>query len=278
MTMRARFISLPPSPQDFITSPPKKGLFHWSRPMLSEIFKVKPRTDSGTNLESMKTDLNLGLPSTEPKISTSNPKDWSIYFRYTHEGKPHLLKYREGINRIKNKSQRMTEAQKLCQSRLEWLQMGWNPVIDPQFLLRRISSRKGVKEMLLNEALDWALSKKSIKGSSRNDECSKARSFSNHNYNKYISCLRSMLSELLNYRLIAANPLLDFKDRVVPESNKYAAYTEDEKQAIEKHLLRVHPKLFVVMSVVYHTGIRPQEALELRITDIDLKAEIITIA
>jgi integrase len=281
--------------------------------MLSEKFKVKLGTTSGTNLESMKNNLSLGVQYTDPKISTSDPKDWFIYFRYTHEGKPHLKKYREGINRIKDKSQRIVEAQKLCHERLEWLKMGWNPVIDPEYLLRRISSRKGIKEMFLNEALDWALSKKSIKGSSKDDyrcilaflketatrigfsllpisqvdrticlelvdECAKDRGFSNNNYNKYISCLRSMLSELLNYRLISVNPLLDFRDRVVPESNKCAAYTEEEKQAIELHLSKVHPQLFVVMSVVYHTGIRPQEALELQVKDIDMKEGIITIA
>jgi len=261
----------------------------------------------------MKKDLILGHPYTEPKISTSDPADWFVYFRYTYEGKPHLKKYREGINRIKHKGQRMLEAQKLCEARLSWLEQGWNPVIDPDFLLRRITTRKGAKELLLNEALDWALGKKSIKGSSMDDykcildfvketatntgisllpisqvdrticlelvdECAKARNFSNNNYNKYISCLRSMLSELLNYRLIGSNPLLDFKDKVVPESNKYAAYTEVEKKVIAAHLSKIHPQLLVVMSVVYHTGIRPQEALELRINDIDLKEGIITIA
>ena len=32
-----------------------------------------------------------------------------------------------------------------------------------------------------------------------------------------------MYSELLNRRVITVNPLLDFKDKTVPESNKYAA-------------------------------------------------------
>lgn len=261
----------------------------------------------------MEKDLSFQPVYTEPKISASSPKDWFIYFRFTQGGEPHLMKYREGINRIKHKGERMIQAQKLCNERLDWLKQGWNPILDPKFQLRKVASRKGAKEMPLNEALDWALSKKSIKGSSKNDyrcmldylketatkmglnllpisqvdrticlelvdECAHGRGFSNHSYNKYISCLRSMLSELLNYRLITVNPVLDFKDKIVPESNKYAAYTEEEKQQIERHLLQVHPRLFLVMSVVYHTGIRPQEALELQVKDIDLLENIITLA
>ena len=54
--------------------------------------------------------------------------------------------------------------------------------------------------------------------------------------------------------------------------------TADDKARISQHLARVHPQLFIVMSVVYHTGIRPQEALHLLVRDIDMQEEIITIA
>lgn len=207
----------------------------------------------------------------------------------------------------------MIKAEQIRQSRKEWLEMGWNPITDPEFKLRRITPKQGKKALYLNEALDYALSKKSLKDKSVKgygsmlrfikevavktghnlleisqvdrgacldliDECAKVRKFSNHNYNKHISVLRAMLSELLNYRVINVNPLLDFKDKTVPESNLYEAYTEDEKARISIHLAKVHPQLFVVMSVVYHTGIRPQEALELLVRNVDMKEGIITIA
>jgi integrase len=110
------------------------------------------------------------------------------------------------------------------------------------------------------------------------DECSKERDFSNHNYNKHISVLRSMFSVLVNYRILNLNPLVGYEDKDVPESNLYQDYTENEKERIYKHLLKVHPQLFVVMSLVYHTGIRPKEVLALKVDNIDLGNLIITIA
>jgi integrase len=87
-----------------------------------------------------------------------------------------------------------------------------------------------------------------------------------------------MFSVLLDYRIVGVNPLLDYKDREVPESNLYQDYTEDEKARITHHLLKFHPRLFIVMSMVYHCGIRPKEVLALRIKDIDLDDLLITIS
>ncbi len=199
---------------------------------------------------------------TVPAISFSDPNDWFIYFRFTHQDKEYLRKYREGINRIKDRAQRMAQAEQLRQEREDWLKKGWNPIVDPEFKLLRITNKNGKIQMNLCEALDYALAKKSLKNRSlqdyRNivsfikevaintghslldvaqmdrptsldliDECSRIREFSNHNYNKYVSCLRAMFSELLNRRIITVNPLLGFRDKIVPESNKYTAYTTD---------------------------------------------------
>ena len=75
---------------------------------------------------------------TVPEISIANSKDWFIYFRFTHQGKEYLRKYREGINRVKDKAEKMALAKKIRQEREDWLKMGWNPIIDPDFKLRQI--------------------------------------------------------------------------------------------------------------------------------------------
>jgi integrase len=87
-----------------------------------------------------------------------------------------------------------------------------------------------------------------------------------------------MFSVLLDYRILNYNPLLDYKDKEVPESDLYQDYTESEKERIARHLLNIHPQLYVILSVVYHTGIRPKEVLALKVDNIDLEAHIITIA
>jgi integrase len=243
---------------------------------------------------------------TIPEISISNPQDWFIYFRLTHNGKEYLRKYREGLNRIKDKSERMTQVKQLCQLYKEWLEKDWNPIIDPEFKVRHIKPIQVKQDRYLKEAMAFALSKKKLSTKSKLgyksmldfigevaskhgydllplsqfdrgvclsliDECAKEREFSNHNYNKHVSVLRSMFTELLDYRIVGLNPLLDYKDKEVPESDFYQDYTENEKERIAKHLLNVHPQLFVVMSVIYHTGIRPKEVLALRVKNIDLE-------
>jgi len=261
----------------------------------------------------MEQKLTIAGRYTIPEISIANPKDWFIYFRFTHDGKEYLRKYREGLNRIKDKSQRMAQAEKLCQLYKEWLEKSWNPIIDPEFKIRHIRPIQAKQEMYFKEAMTYALSKKKLAKKSKLsyrsmldfigsvaskhgydllplsqfdrgvclslvDECAKERSFSNHNYNKHISVLRSMFSVLLDYRIVGFNPLLDYKDREVPESNLYQDYTEDEKARITHHLLKFHPRLFIVMSMVYHTGIRPKEVLALRVKNIDLEELFITIS
>jgi integrase len=250
---------------------------------------------------------------TVPEISISNSKDWFIYFRFTHQGKEYLRKYREGINRVKDKGQRMIQAEQLSQKYTDWLKKGWNPIIDPEFKVGNIKPIQGRQDMYLKEAMAFALSKKKLAKKSilgyRSmlnfigataakhgydllpisqydrgvclsliDECAKEREFSNHNYNKHISTLRSMFSELVNYRILNMNPLVDFKDKDVPESDLYQDYSENEKARIATHLLNVHPQLFIVMSVTYHTGIRPKEVLALQIADVNLETLIITIS
>lgn len=251
---------------------------------------------------------------TKPKIITANSNDWYVYFRFFHLGKWHPRKYREDLNRIKDLGERKREAEALLEAREIWLAAGWNPVADPKFKARSFKASNSKKEMFFNDAIDYAFSKKThLKKKSiadyRNilgfikttaaasgfsylqmsaidrgilldllDECSRIRKFSNHAYNKHADCLRSMLTTLVDYRIIDVNPLRDLKDKEVPESNKYAPYTDSEKKQIADHLKKVHPRLFVVMSVIYHTGIRNKETLSLKVKDIDLNNRIITIA
>ena len=250
---------------------------------------------------------------TTPKVITANLADWYVFFRFFHLGKWYPVKKRENINRIKNLKERKIEAETLCEARELWLSAGWNPITDPEFKLRALKTKSGKKQMLFNDAIDYAFSKKTLKKKSiqdyRNmlryikevaektghnlmhiadmdrgifldllDECAKIRKFSNHAYNKYSDCLRSMLTTCVDYRIIDLNPLRDLKHREVPESNKYAPFTEQEKKKIAEHLTKVQPRFFVAMSVVYHTGIRPKEALSFKVSHIDLENKMITIA
>jgi integrase len=252
---------------------------------------------------------------TLPKISTTDKKDWFIYFRFFHAGKWHLRKLREDLNRISDKKKRLAEANGLCEARTQWLQEGWNPLIDPTYKLKRIKSTEVKQQGSFKDAINEAFEVKKLdvrpkswmgyrsqlnfiltvadtigysllqvtkmdRGMSLDlmDKCKVLYNWSNHAYNKHTATLRTMYEVLFDRGVIAANPLTKFKVKDVPESNLYSPYTLEEKKLILKHLLSKHFNLYRVMQVIYHNGIRPKECLALRVSDIDMKARIITIA
>lgn len=247
---------------------------------------------------------------TTPKVSTANPKDWYVWFRY--EGKP--IKVREGMNYIKDLGEKKLFSQALIKARTLWLEQGWNPVKDPEFKLRNVHTND-FEGMLFGEAMDYALKSKvkHLKPTSLTsytnvfnrimkvaegmhhhlipvsqyrrsnvlellDSCRSVYSLSNHAYNKYKDLIRAMFTVLEDCEAIDRHPAQRVKDLNVPESNKYQSYTNEEKAAIYKHI-RVHcPNLLPYVQMVYYTGMRPLELLALRIKDINLDANTITIA
>lgn len=204
-------------------------------------------------------------PFSVPVVCNTNPNDWYIFFEYFYTGKWHKRKLREGINRIKDKKQRRKEADVLAEQRHEWLKEGWNPITDPEYKLRNIVSEGGLKTMLFIEALDFALSKKKLAKKSRQDygnmleyvkksakkygysllpiskvtrvhildllqKMSDDYKWSNHRYNMYLGTVRTMFTTLEIWLAVEYNPAAKIEELKVAESNKFAAYTDEEKR------------------------------------------------
>lgn len=239
-------------------------------------------------------------------------KEWYVYFSFTFNGVKYDRKLREGINRIKSRKQRTLEGTALADARHQWLKSGWNPVTDPKFKLRNAVIGEHAAALTVQTALQWALDKKKLATKSRQDyanqleyiksaatalgytglpitefkrfnvkclleQLDKDKSLSNHGYNKYRDTIRALCGELLQWEVIEYNPAAKIIGRQEVESDKYQALTEDEKQRIAEYLLANHFRFFVYSLVIYHTGIRPKEVLALRISDLDLKGQMIKI-
>jgi integrase len=253
------------------------------------------------------------VPYTVPVICTTNPKEWYVFFKFFHAGKWHERKLREGINREKDKKKRKIIAEGLAEARLQWLKWGWNPILDPEYKLRKVAQRTTIEEMGFCAAMDFALSKKKLATKSKQDysnmlkhikavagetgfesipisqfepfhvlelmdKVTEKRELSNNSYNKYLDTMRSMFSVLRRRQVIKYNPASDLEHFKVAESNKFISLTPEEKEAITKQIYTKHPRFFTYIQVLYHTGIRPKEILALKIGDIDLKKQLITIA
>lgn len=251
---------------------------------------------------------------TVPIISTTNPKEWYIYFEFFHAGKWHERKLRKGINRYELK-ERKKEAEALRDATHDKLKAGWNPIIDPEFKSRQLAQNtESIHSLGFNDALDFALQKKSpdlakksiqdyrnilsiiktkaiksglayleVKKVTRLhmlnllDELFVEKQMSNHRFNMVLGCVRSMFTTLETYTICEYNPASKIPKKPVAESDKFESYTEDEKRRIVEHLAVKHYRLFAFMQVIYHTGIRPKELLLLRIRDVDLKRRVITL-
>jgi integrase len=252
------------------------------------------------------------VPYTIPKICNTDSRDWYIWFRYYHAGKWTKRPYREDINRIKDPKLKEDAAEALRQAKEDWLKLGWNPIVDPEFKARNIVKVSDLKSMLFCEAMDFALGKKKLAKKTKQDygnqlvyvkamaeklgysalpvsqfkrvhfmhllhELSEERKFSNHNYNKYRDTVRAMFTVLLKWEAVEYNPASMVDDLKTAESNLYASLTQEEKNKISKLLCTQYYNFYRFILVIYHTGIRPKEILALRIRDIDLKKQLITI-
>jgi integrase len=260
----------------------------------------------------MKQTTQPATPYTVPTICTTNPKEWYIFFKFFHAGKWHERKLREGINREHDKKKRKSLAEGLAEARLQWLKWGWNPIIDPEFKLRNVQ-KATVEALGFSAAMDFALSKKKLAKKSRldyanvlkhikdvakktgfseipisqfepfhvlelMDRVTQERSLSNNSYNKYLDVMRTMFTVLKRRQVVKYNPASDLEHFKVAESNKYVSLTPEEKETITEELYTKHFNFFVYIQVLYHTGIRPKEILALRISDVDLGKQLITIA
>lgn len=109
------------------------------------------------------------------------------------------------------------------------------------------------------------------------EQIKSTRTIANKTYNNYLGTLSSFFAELLQWDMIEYNPASRVKPLDEPETNKYVPYTDAEKKAIQDHLFKHHKPFYNFLMLVYHTGIRPKEALAMKIRDVNLPFRVITL-
>ena len=236
---------------------------------------------------------------TIPKLSKTS-KYWYIHFRY--EGK----QFREtmGLNTISNLKKRESEFNEFSKVLLNDLKSGWNPNVPEGFQV--------TQNMKLNDAITFALNKKLehladktkisytsavnffIAASNKlklhdidvNDvrrihiksifeQIQKDRKWSNKAYNKNLGYIKSMFSELLQWDKIENNPAHGIRSLKVEEVLANIVATDKQIETIKKHLLDTFPSFYYYVVTIFHTGLRPNELLQVKVSMIDLdKKEI----
>lgn len=235
---------------------------------------------------------------TKPKVVKYDDlkESWYVYFRYS--GKK--IVYKKGINYIKNYNKRLAEANALRDALYDKLKKGWNPLIPDVY--------DTSTEMTLIEALDFALEKKkdnigrktylgyrssvefvktAISGLNLNfipvadvkrihvktilEKIKLDRKASNNSYNKYLDHFRAVLSELIQWDIIPINPANNIKNLPVAESRANIPATPKQHKIIKDHLQNSFPDFYNFIVTIFHTGIRPEEILKMKLSMIDMQ-------
>lgn len=234
-------------------------------------------------------------------------KPWFVYFRYDGA----LFRYKYGINYIPEYKRRLQEANALQEALHQKLKEGWNPAIKTPETSEQTELSK-YTELTLKESLRIGLDAKTdisektladyecslrffntaitkcklenLKASETKrlhirlllDKAKSLNNWSNHSYNKHLSYIQAILTEVLEFEIMEYNPCFKIKRKKVEKSEKHRPPTPQEfVQIIEA--LKPHPNFFRYCDAVYQTLCREVELLRLRVEMIDMENRTITL-
>lgn len=251
--------------------------------------------------------MNPAITYTDPQICKS-AHGWFVHFNITNTltGEIRRFQFREGLNRIKSPVEKQREANALKRHWQQILESGWHPFdsVKASALVHPTTP--------FNEALSYALSKvdkakKTISGyrsivtwckdaATRlgfaalplkeirkqhvvvlMDHIKEKRNWTDKSYNKNMGYICAVIGRLVEMEIIQINPAAGIKRKEVEETEKYIPFTDEEKATLRKVLFLNHYRLYIIVQIEYHTGIRPKEILALQVKDISLQTKTITI-
>ncbi len=233
---------------------------------------------------------------TDPKISNTG-SSWYVHFRY--EGKQ--FRYKMNLNRIPDLEERQKGFEKLCKWLHSKLKNDWNPNIPD------VISQKS--DLYLIEALRFALdkkkdsiSKKTISGYTGTinflesavktiglsslkiadtkrihikliiEQATKERKWSNKAHNKHLNHFKAILSELIQWDVIEQNPAFTVKNLPVSDADANTPASDQDVIRIKNLLQEHHFNFYIFVITIFHTGIRPEEILQIRLSMLDLES------
>lgn len=217
-------------------------------------------------------------------------KKWFVYYAYRHKGKFHRFKVYEDINRVPL-DEREAYAKILRDAVNEHLKKGFDPfeeeikvVVRNWTLVQGLNywkqnlGNRGLRERsikLYGTALDFLykylapimnedinkITKANIQAAFRKAQTE--RKWTNSTYNNYITFTRTIFNFLVHEEILTENPC---KVKALPENFKRHKYFTEE--VFNKIKEKADPSLLRFMMFLYHTGTRPNEAMQLKYENI----------
>ena len=243
----------------------------------------------------MKTKFTL------PKLNKKS-KYWYVHYRY--EGK----QFREtnGLNKIEDLKIRESEYNELCKAILTELKNGWNPnlpddvqqqtdmfIIEalrfslekkkPNIAKKTYSNYEGSVNFIETASVKLGIEKLKIIELKRIhvklliEKAKELNKWSNKAHNKHLNHFKALLSELVDFDIIEENPAFKVKNLRIEESIAHAPATDEQMKEIKNELSKNHPNFYNFIKVIYHLGIRPEEILLMKLSNVDMQKGIITL-
>jgi integrase len=241
-------------------------------------------------------------------------KEWYVYFNYLHEGGWRPIRRKGGINEADNFTDKLDELMSLKAALEIAMDRGWNPILKVyEQKLHEDYSEVFDPNLSLIDAIDFALKNCDVARSTKNNyrncikkikqaiyhlsfdyllisevkrkhikvilqKAKEIYKWTNNEYNKNLGYLQGVLSRLEEFEIVDYNPAHKIKYLEEYEmAPKYIPYTDEEKKKIADHFFYNLYGAYVYLETRYHTGMRPFEALALKISDIDEDLSTISI-
>lgn len=232
---------------------------------------------------------------TLPKIVRSE-KGWYVYFRYCGKVKT----YRKGVNYEKDTKSREKAFEELRKVLTARLKSGWNPLTEELDLYN--------SDMTLIQAVLFGLQKKKATLAVRTYESyqtgvnyfidgvkalnmdympikdtkrlhikrilaktQEIKNWSNKAYNKNFGYIRACINELEEWEIIEHSPARMIKKLPEVEEEANTPPTEKEAKLIREKILAEFPSFWKYVVTIFHTGIRNDELLSLKVGMVNLE-------
>lgn len=238
---------------------------------------------------------------TIPKLVKAQ-RGWYVYFRY--DGKQFRDSY--GKNKIENLAKREIEYREVCRLLLIDLKSGWNPnlpegvqmqndmfVVEalrfaleskkPNVAKKTYSNYDGTINFIETALIKLGLDRLKIVDLKRMhvkliiEKAKTINEWSNKAHNKHLNHFKAILSELIEFEIIEDNPAFKVKNLRVEDSIAHIPPTDEQMEVIKAELAKNHPNFYNFIKIIYHLGIRPEEILKIKLSNIDLQKGIITL-
>lgn len=231
---------------------------------------------------------------TTPKLNKAS-KYWYVHYRY--EG----VQFREtnGCNKIEDLRVREIEYNNLCKAILIDLENGFNPNIkdfiqykemyfiealrfalekkESQICRNSYSNYKGTVKFVESTAEKLNIDKIKVTDVKRKhvkllmDDAKRELKWTNKTFNRHLFQLKILLTVLIKWDIIEANPATSIDSLKVDKTSLYhAPATETEIENIKKTLIEKDFNFYVFCITIFHTGIRPAELLKTTLKMVNL--------